>query len=370
MKLNIQNRLAAMTLVLALTLPVLAGCGASGGTSASPSGNPTVSETVSSQIASPNEPSTDTASQENSSSDTVPVRVAALKGPTAMGMVKLMDDAARGPQDGNDYNFTIAGAVDEITPKLVKGDVDISAVPANLASVLYNNTGGKVRVLAVNTLGVLYIVESGNTVHSVADLKGKTIYASGKGATPEYALNYLLSANGIDPEKDVTIEYKAEHTECVAALTAQPDGIAMLPQPFVTTAQMKNDKIRIALDMNKEWEASEAAAGKSGALITGVVVARADFVDAHPEAVNAFLDQYRASVSYVNGSLDDASTLMEKYEIVPAAVAKKALPFCNITFVEGAEMKEKLSGYLSILMEQNPKSIGGALPDDAFYYSR
>ena len=143
------------------------------------------------------------------------VRVMALKGPTAMGMVKLMDTAEAGPVNGNAYEFTIAASADEVTPKLVQGDADIAAVPANLASVLYNNTEGKIQVLAVNTLGVLYIVESGDTVQSAADLKGKTIYASGKGSTPEYALNYILSSNGIDPEKDVTIEWKSEHSECV-----------------------------------------------------------------------------------------------------------------------------------------------------------
>ena len=177
------------------------------------------------------------------------VNVAALKGPTAMGMVKLMDDSDNGDTGANHYNFTIAASPDEITPQIVQGNVDIAAVPANLASVLYNKEGVDVSVLAVNTLGVLYIVENGDSVQSVADLKGKTIYASGKGATPEYALNYMLTANGIDPEKDVTIEYKSEHSECVAALAANEDAVAMLPQPFVTVAMTQNENIRVALDI-------------------------------------------------------------------------------------------------------------------------
>jgi NitT/TauT family transport system substrate-binding protein len=296
------------------------------------------------------------------------VRVAALKGPTAMGMVNLMDSDEKG-NTKNDYDFQIAAEVDEITPMLVQGTVDISAVPANLASILYNNTKGKISVLAINTLGVIYIVESGNTVQSVQDLKGKTIYASGKGATPEYALNYMLSANGIDPKKDVTIEYKSEHSECVAVLASQENAIAMLPQPFVATAQAKNDKIRIALDMTKEWENLQKN-GNSSTLLTGVVAVRNEFLKEHPEAVKQFMDEYKASVDYVNGNTDDAAKLIEKYDIVPAAVAKKALPFCNIVFIEGDEMKEKLGGYLSVLMEQNPESVGGALPDDAFYYKR
>lgn len=299
----------------------------------------------------------------------VAVRVGALKGPTAMGMVKLMDDAEAGATT-NDYTFTIAAAIDEVTPKIVQGEFDIAAVPANMSSVLYNNTDGAVSVLAINTLGVLYVVETGDTVHSVADLKGKTIYASGKGATPEYALNYVLEQNGIDPATDVNIEYKSEHTECVAALAQDENGIAMLPQPFVTTAQAKNDQIRIALDLNEEWEKAQGDAADKSALVTGVVVVRNEFLNAHPEAVQAFMDAYKASTEYVNANTADAAALIEKYDIVPATVAEKALPYCNITFVEGAGMKTQLSGYLNVLLAQNPQSIGGKLPDDAFYYTR
>lgn len=303
------------------------------------------------------------------------MRIAALKGPTAMGMVKLMEDAEQnvlGDSDNNNYEFTIAASVDEVTPKLVQGEIDIAAVPANLASVLFHNTEGQVQVLAINTLGVIYIVDTGDTVHSVNDLKGKTIYASGKGATPEYALNYILSANGIDPEQDVTIEWKAEHSECVAALTASEDGsgIALLPQPFVTTAQMKNDKIEIALDLTEEWDKLQKDVETPGAMLTGVIVARTDFVKENPEAVAAFMDSYKASVEYVNSNTAEAAALIEKYDIIPAVVAEKALPYCNIVFIEGSEMKDKLSGYLNVLMEQNPKAIGGAVPEDDFYYSR
>jgi len=259
-------------------------------------------------------------------------------------------------------------AVDEVTPKIVQGQADIAAVPANLASVLYNNTKGGVQVLAVNTLGVLYIVERGDTVKSVDDLKGKTIFASGKGATPEYALNYILEENGLLDA--VNIEWKSEHTECVAALTANENAIAMLPQPFVTTAQSKDSNIRIALDLTKEWDKLQAGATEPSALITGVVVARTEFVKEHPEAVAAFMEHYQASVEFVNANTQEAANLIEKYDIVPAAVAVKALPYCNITFIEGAEMKDKLGGYLGVLFEQNPKSVGGALPGDEFYYSR
>ena len=293
----------------------------------------------------------------------------ALKGPTAMGMVKFMDDADNGRIDTENYEFSIAASADEVTPKLIQGEADIAAVPANLASVLYQKTEGEVEVLAVNTLGVLYIVESGNEVQSVEDLRGKTIYASGKGSTPEYALEYILSANGIDPETDVTIEWKSEHSECVAAIASQENGIAMLPQPFVTTAQMKNPAIRTALDLTQEWEKVQDTDEKKSALITGVVVARSEFVQENPEAVKDFMDRYEESVSYVNENIDEAAELVGAYDIVTAEVAQQALPECNIVFLDGSAMKEQLSGYLEVLKEQNPESVGGEVPGDDFYYA-
>ena len=291
-------------------------------------------------------------------------KVAALKGPTAMGMVKMMED------HGETYDFTIASAIDEITPKLVKGEVDIAAVPANLASVLYNNTKGQVKVLAVNTLGVLYIVENGSTVTTVEDLRGRTIFASGKGATPEYALNYLLSQNGIDPEKDVTIEWKSEHSECLASLVSTEGAVAMLPQPFVTTAQMKQPGVQIVLDMNKEWDKLQEGKADASKLITGVVVARAEYIEQHPEEVAAFMEAYSQSVAFANENNDEAAALIGKYDIVPEAVAKAALPYCCIVYIDGGDMKTQLSGYLQVLFDQNPAAVGGALPDDAFYFQK
>lgn len=289
------------------------------------------------------------------------VRIAALKGPTAMGMIKLMDDES----ENSAYEFTIAGAADELTPAIIQGNVDIACVPANLASVLYNKTEGGVKVLAVNTLGVLYIVENGEpTIAEISDLKGRTIYASGKGATPEYALNYLLTQNGIDPEKDVTIEWKTEHAECLTALMNDPGSAAMLPQPFVTTAQAKNENVNVVVDMNQAW----AELNNGSALITGVVIARSEFAEQYPGAVDGFLDGYGESVKYVNANVSAAAELIGKYDIVPAAVAEKALPKCNIVFITGGEMKEKLSGYLGVLFDSAPAAVGGALPGDDFYY--
>lgn len=298
------------------------------------------------------------------------VNIAALKGPTAMGMVQMMNESESGSLADRGYAFTLAASADEITPQIVQGKLDIAAVPANLASVLYNNTNGEVQVLAINTLGVVYIVESGDTIQSVEDLRGKTIYASGKGASPEYSLNYVLSASGINPQTDVTIEWKSEHAECLAALMAAENAIAMLPQPFVTTAQTKSENIRVALDLTKEWEALQEGKENPSAMLTGVVIARSEFVQENPEAVAAFMDAYKASVEFVHTNNDEAAALVGKYGIVTEEVAKKALPACNIVFIEGDEMQDKLSGYLSVLLDQNAKAVGGKLPADDFYYKR
>ncbi|MED9933018.1 MAG: PhnD/SsuA/transferrin family substrate-binding protein [Catenibacillus sp.] len=364
------KKITAFLLAALLSVSVLSGCGTPADKAETKS---SVSETESVKAAedSQKEDGTETGeSKESSTAAPVDVRVMALKGPTAMGMVKMMDDAEAGKLTNENYNFTIAASVDEVTPKLVKGEADIAAVPANLASVLYNNTEGGVQVLAINTLGVLYIAENGDTIQSVKDLAGKTIYASGKGATPEYVLNYILSANGLDPQKDVTIEWKSEHSECVAAMTKDDTAIAMLPQPFLTTAQTKNENIRAALDLTEEWEKVQENADEKSSLLTGVVVVRTDFAKENPEAVADFLDHYKASVEFVNSDVDTGAALVGKYDIVPEPVAKKAIPECNIVYIDGADMKAQLSGYLSVLMEQNAKAVGGQLPGDDFYYSR
>ena len=291
--------------------------------------------------------------------------VAALKGPTAMGMVKMMNDDA-----GANWNFSIAAAADEIAPKLIQGELDIAAVPANLAATLYNKTQGKVQVLAINTLGVLYIIENGETVQSVADLKGRTIYSAGQGATPEYALNYILKENGIDPVNDVNIIFSKEHTECLNAVLNDENSVALLPQPFVTTAMSKAPGVRIALDLNQLWADVQEGKENQSALLTGVVVARTEFVENNPEAVNAFMDAYAASVLFANENVDETAALIGAYEIVPEAVAKAALPYCCIVMIEGEEMAEKLSGYLQVLFDQNPASVGGAMPNEDFYFQR
>ncbi len=291
------------------------------------------------------------------------VRLGGLKGPTSMGMVKLLDDAEKNATE-NKYEFTMAASADELTPKLLKGELDIIAVPANLGSVLYNNSQGAVKTLAVNTLGVVYILEKGgDSIKSLSDLKGQTIYASGKGSTPEYTLKYLLQESGLDAEKDVTIEWKNEPTEVVAQMSSMDHAVALMPQPFATVAQTQLDDLRIAVDLTKEWDCLD----NGSKCITASLIVRSDFASKNPEAVKTFLEEYENSTEFVNINVTEGAKLVEKYDIIKAPIAEKAIPYCNIVCITGEEMKTSLSGYLEILYSLNPEAVGGKLPDDNFY---
>lgn len=294
------------------------------------------------------------------------ITIAALKGPTAIGMVQVMDNAIKAETENN-YHFSIVGSADEITADIIKGEIPIAAVPCNLASVLYNRTEGGIQIAAINTLSVLYIVENGDTIHSVEDLKGKTIYSTGKGTTPEYTLNYLLRQAGLDPERDVTVEFKSEATEVAALLSESENAIAMLPQPYVTVAMNRNENLRIALDVAKEWE---NLSDDGSSVVTGVVVVNKAFAQENKEAVDAFLAEYEASTKYVVENVEEAAKLVGRLKIIDEEVAVKAIPYCNIVFVEGDDMKTKVNGYLKALYDQESASVGGKLPEDDFYYFR
>lgn len=288
------------------------------------------------------------------------VRVGTLMGPTGMGMAKLMNDAANGESD---YSFFVASSPDQIAAEVISGNLDIAAVPVNLASVLWQKTDHSVQVAAVNTLGVLYVLENGDTVHSVSDLAGKTLCATGQGATPEYILNYLLAANGLDPAADLTVEYIGEHTELATRMAAGEVLLGMLPEPNVTAALSGNPDLRIALDLTEEWDKVS-----DSALIQGCIIVNRDFAAQYPGTVDAFLEEYRASVDFVNADPAAASVMIESAGIVPkAAVAQKALPNCNICLMTGDEMKTAVSRMLEVLYGADPKSVGGALPDETFY---
>ena len=301
---------------------------------------------------------------DKSAAQPVTVRLGGLKGPTSMGMVKLFDDADNGVGQ-NAYTYTIAASANELTPQLVQGELDVLAVPANVAAILYNQTEGGVVLLAAGTLGVLYIVEKGGeTVTDIASLNGKTIYATGKGATPEYALTYLLARNGLELGKDVNVEWKSEPTEIVAQMAAQDSAVAMLPQPFVVVAMGQVEGLRVALDLTEQWN----ALGGDSQLITAVLLVRSEFLDQHPQAVARFMEEYASSAAFVNDQPAEASVLVEKYGIVKAAVAEKALPQCNLVCITGVDMKVAVGGYLQTLYDLKTEAVGGAMPGDGFYW--
>lgn len=293
------------------------------------------------------------------------VQVGSLKGPTSMGIVSLMQRAENG-ETANDYEFTMATAADELLGLVVSGELDLALVPANVASVLYNKTEGGIRVIDINTLGVLYIVETGDSIQSIEDLKGKTLYLTGKGTTPDYAIQYLLAEHGLTTE-DVTLEYKSESTEVVSILAEDENAIALLPQPFVTVAGMQNENLRIALDLTAEWDALQGEGGSS--LVTGVTITTKDFLEEHEAVVQDFMAEHEASAAYTNENPAEAAELIAGLEIVAkAAIAEKAIPYCNITYIDGQEMEDALAGYLQVLCDMEPSSVGGSLPAEDFYY--
>ncbi|WP_368280461.1 ABC transporter substrate-binding protein [Enterocloster citroniae] len=293
------------------------------------------------------------------------VRVGSLKGPTSMGLVSLMDKASKG-ETANVYEFTMAGKADELVGKIANGDLDIALVPANVASVLYNKTQGNVTVLDINTLGVLYVVASDDSITSMADLKGRSIYMTGKGTTPEYVMNYLLKGNGLSTS-DVDLQFKSEATEVASLLKEDSSAIGVLPQPFATAACIQNPDLKTVLDLTEQWNLLNKDTGSM--LVTGVTLVRSDFLRENQAPVAEFLEEHAQSALFATEHVEEAAELIAAQGIVEKApIAQKALPYCNIVCLTGQEMKDALSGYLSTLMEQDPKSIGGQLPGDDFYY--
>ena len=287
----------------------------------------------------------------------VTVNIGVLKGPTGMGAAWLMDQNEQG-LSANSYNFTIAGAPDVLTGQLISGDMDMAALPTNAISTLYNKTEGKITVLGVNALGVLYVLENGDRINSVADLEGKTILASGQGSTAEYVLNYILEQNGVSAE----IFWASEHSEAATLALSGEYDIVMLPEPFVTTVTTKNGSFRVALDLTREWEALGG-----GELTMGGIAVRNEFLEAHPDAVKAFVKEYANSVAFTNAQPADAAKLIAKYEIAAEEIAKNAIPRCNIVWLHGENYKAKLENFLGVVYEANPAGIGGKMPGDDFY---
>ncbi len=293
------------------------------------------------------------------------VRVGGMKGPTSMGLLFLKEENEAGEALEN-YEFTMVTAADELLPLMIKGELDIALVPANVAGVLYNKTEGGISVIDINTLGVLYMVSGDNSIRKVEDLKGKTIYLTGKGTTPDYVLHYILSGNSLS-ESDVTLEYKSEATEVAALLAENPAAIGLLPQPFVTVACSQNEALSVVMDMNEQWSLLQGENGSR--MVTGVTVVRNAFLEENEQAVKHFLQEHRESTDAINENVEKGAELAVNAGIIAKEpIAKKTIPKCNITYIDGAEMEQALSGYLQVLFEQNAASVGGKLPEEGFYY--
>ena len=293
------------------------------------------------------------------------VNLYVLSGPTGIGAMNLWAAADAG-ETQNTYHITMPGANDEVVAAISNGDADIAAVATNLAATLYNKTSGGVTVLAVNTLGVLSLLGNGQEIASIADLAGNTIYAPGQGANPEYILRYVLTGNGLDPDKDVTIQFVGEGSELLTVWQTDPEAVIMAPQPVATSILMQNENAVTLFNMTDEWD---KVSGGDSTLMMGCVIVRNEFLQENPGAVELFLQEYAASIEKAQSDVEGTAALCEQYGLIPkAALAQKAIPSCGLTFVTGAEMKSALSGYLQVMFDADPKSVGGAMPGDDFYY--
>lgn len=335
-----KTKLFALLLALIMILTAFAGC----------------ADTKTSE-----EPTTDAEIVSDTAEEKATINLALLKGPTGMGGAYLWSKYEKG-ETQNNYNITLATDASTVGPNLMKGEFDIAALPTNAAASIYQKSQGKVKVIAVNTLGVLYVVTKDGAVASVEDLKGKTILASGQGTIAEYALNYVLESNGLVIGSDVTIEFATEHSESVTKALAGGYDAVLLPEPFVSQISTKDPSFTVAINITEEWE-------KTGdcTLAMGCIAVNADFYEANKEAVKKFIADYSESVNYVNNNIEDAATLIENHDIMAAAVAKKAIPNANIVCYTGEEMKSTLSSCYQVLLEQNAAIIGGQMPGDDFY---
>ncbi len=291
------------------------------------------------------------------------ITVACMTGPTGMGMAKLMADSEEGNTENN-YTFDVQAAATDILPKFIKGEINIASVPTNVAATVYKQTNGKVRILAVNTYGVLSILEKGNTIDSIDDLKGKTVYSTGKGQNPEFIIKYILSENGIDPENDLKLEFVSSD-DLKAKLISGEAEVAMAPEPLATAVMVQNNQLNRVLSINDEW--SKVSENQ---LMMGCVIALDSYISENKEAVEKFLKEYESSIKFAMEKPDEAAVFCAKYKISPSeAIAKKSLPTCNLCFVTGENMKNSVNAYYSVLFSADPKSVGGALPGDDIYYN-
>ncbi|MCL2200872.1 MAG: ABC transporter substrate-binding protein [Oscillospiraceae bacterium] len=292
------------------------------------------------------------------------IRLGALRGPGGMGMVKLLDDAQNG-LTRNTYEYLLGGSPDELTPQFLQGNLDIIAVPSNLASIIYNNTNGAARIISVVSGGIFYIVEfGGEEVHSIADLKDREMFSAGRGAAPDFAMRFIFEENGMSFDNDIYVDWRVEPTEILALMSTMEHALALLPQPFVTVAQTQLPGLRIAIDLNEEWNALDT----DSQFVTTVLIARTEFLEQNLGAVEIFLEEFAASTDFVNNNLEEGAALIEQFGIIAAPIAQRAIPYCNLVSITGPEMMRIMRGYLEVLYGIAPQSIGGALPSDDFYH--
>jgi NitT/TauT family transport system substrate-binding protein len=295
------------------------------------------------------------------------IKIAGLKGPTSIGMIKLFEDK---PSLGEniDSTYEVANTPDIINAKLISKEVDIAALPTNLASVMYNKTDGAYKLAAVNTFGMLYLVTNGIEINDWNDLKGKKINIIAKGSTPDFVFNYLLKQNNIDAQKDVDLDYSLTHAELAQAVIANKVDIAILPEPFVTMVTMKNKNVKVALNLQDEWKTFQ---GENSPISMGCIVVRSEFAKSNPEAVNTFLAEYEKSINWVNNNNAEAGVLVEKHGILSKAkLIEKAIPNCNIKFLNADDSMDTVNSFLKILYDFNPDFVGGKLPDEGFFYKK
>ncbi len=298
----------------------------------------------------------------NSKKDDVSIRIAGLKGPTTIGLVNFFEDAASESSSVN-YSFEMYTAGSDIMAAMAAGQADIGLVPSNVACVMNNKVEGGVSVIDINTLGVLSCVSADDSVDDISDLAGRTVYLTGQGATPEYTLRYLLEQAGIT---DCNLEFKSEPTEIVSIFGENADAVAILPQPFATAALAQNENLRISFTLDDEW----AKVNTDCKIVTGVTVVTNSFLKEHKGAVDAFIEAHRQSAEKALSDVDTTAALVvEQGIIAKEPLAKKAIPSCNIVCITGDEIRSTLEGYLQVLYDQDPKSVGGKLPGDDFYYT-
>lgn len=360
-----------VTILMALALgaaAALSGCSTGTNNAADTSAASAPAETTVKETGEAETTAKDTSSEEASSADTqrgYTLKIGSLKGPTSMGLVHLMDLNEKGESKGS-YEFAMYTAADELLGKIINGELDVALLPANMSSIIFNKTNHGINVLNINTLGVLYAVSSDDSIQSTADLKGKTVYLTGKGTTPDYALQHVLKANGLSTD-DVTLEYKSEAAEVAAVLKETPEAVGLLPQPFVTAAMAQNDSLKMVLDLTKEWDA--VAGEDGGSLVTGVTICRGELFEEHGDAIETFLAEQKESAEFANSNVSETAALVAAAGIIEKApVAEKAIPYCSITYIDGEEMKSMLFGYLQVLYDMDPATVGQTLPTEDFFY--